>query len=55
MVIDLGLTLKFFCVFYTKLDNFGHSWRNHFPQKNQMLETRKVTIGYESCFVGLQP
>jgi hypothetical protein len=23
------------CGFWTKLGNFGHSWRNHFPQKNK--------------------
>jgi hypothetical protein len=30
------LTPKIPCGFWTKLGSFGHSWRNHFPQKNQM-------------------
>jgi hypothetical protein len=30
---DSLLTPTILCGFWTKLDNFRHSWRNHFPQK----------------------
>jgi hypothetical protein len=29
------------CGFWTKLGNFGHSWRNHFPQKFKCKKQEK--------------
>jgi hypothetical protein len=49
------LTPKIPCGFWTKLGSFGHSWRNHFPQKFKYKKTNKVTIRSESCFVEHQP